>query len=293
MALLEPQQARKWGTAAVHRRFRSPNGLARPCAGPLGGFSASGNTLPDQLTLELSDRGQDLHQQRGGGARVIRVQSLRNSNEPDAERLQLLDAINAVNQAPAPTVELVDQHGIELAQSGISELVIDEAIVNGETKEPKTLASAGVMYVPPNLWLKLVHYGETVEGGPDAWLFPSARKQRPMRPSNFLFRVLKLAAIRAKIALVTHEAGELGTAVNFQSLRRTAATLFGAKAKDPRSTQAHMRLSDPQVTLKHYQREILAEVKAAALALEQDLSSSESGEGSRRLNPAAKNLPVV
>jgi hypothetical protein len=63
----------------------------------LGGLNASGNTLPDQLTLELSDRGQDVHQQRGGGARVIRVQSLRNSNEPDAERLQLLDAINAVN----------------------------------------------------------------------------------------------------------------------------------------------------------------------------------------------------
>jgi hypothetical protein len=56
----------------------------------LGGLNAGGNTLSDQLTLELSDRGQDVHQQRGCGARVIRVQSLRNSNEPDAERLQCL-----------------------------------------------------------------------------------------------------------------------------------------------------------------------------------------------------------
>jgi hypothetical protein len=50
----------------------------------LGGLNAGGKTLPDQLTLELSDRGQYVHQQRGGGARVIRVQSLRNRNEPDA-----------------------------------------------------------------------------------------------------------------------------------------------------------------------------------------------------------------
>ena len=33
----------------------------------LGGLSAGGNTLTDQLTHELSDRGQDVHQQRSGG----------------------------------------------------------------------------------------------------------------------------------------------------------------------------------------------------------------------------------
>ena len=173
-----------------------------------------------------------------------------------------------------------------------SELVIDEAIVNGETKEPKTLASASVMYVPPNLGLELVHYAETIEGGPDAWLFPSARKQRPMLPSNFLRRVLKPAAIRAKIAPMTDEAGEPGTTVNFQSLRRTAATLFGAKAKDPKSTQAHMRHADPLVTLRHYQREIPAEVKAAALALEQDLLEQKRRR-EEALEASGENLPVV
>jgi len=173
-----------------------------------------------------------------------------------------------------------------------SELVIDEAIVDGETKEPKTLASAGVMYVPPDLELELVHYTQTIDGAPDAWLFPSARKQRPMRPSNFLRRVLKPAAIRAKIALLTDEAGEPGTTVNFQSLRRTAATLFGAKAKDPKSTQAHMRHADPLVTLRHYQREIPAEVKAAALALEQDLLEQKRRR-EEALEASGENLPVV
>ena len=127
---------------------------------------------------------------------------------------------------------------------------------------------------------------------PDAWLLPSARKQRPMRPSNFLRRVLKPAAIRAKIALLTDEAGEQGTAVNFQSLRRTSATLFGAKAKDPKSTQAHMRHTDPHVTLKHYQREIPAEVRAAALALEQDLLEQERRR-EEALEASGENLPVV
>jgi integrase len=61
------------------------------------------------------------------------------------------------------------------------------------------------------------------------------------------------------------------TDVNFQVLRRTCATLFGAKAKDPRDTQAQLRHADPTVTLKHYQKSIPSSVKAAARALEDDL----------------------
>jgi len=57
-----------------------------------------------------------------------------------------------------------------------SELVIDEALVEGETKEPKTLASAAVMYVPPDLALELKHYLEGIDEDPQGWLFPSSRK---------------------------------------------------------------------------------------------------------------------
>jgi hypothetical protein len=38
----------------------------------------------------------------------------------------------------------------------------------------------------------------------------------------------------------------------------------------PRLTQAHLRHTDPRVTLKHYQKEMPAEVRAEALALEKD-----------------------
>jgi integrase len=126
-----------------------------------------------------------------------------------------------------------------------AELVIDEAVVNGPTKEPKTLASASRVHVPADLAIELKHYLETIDANPAAWLFPSTRKGIPARPGNFLRRVLKPAAIQAGIALSKDAAGEDTTALNFQSLRRTSATLFGARAKDPKSTQAHMRHADP------------------------------------------------
>lgn len=154
----------------------------------------------------------------------------------------------------------------------VSALVIDEAIVRGRVKGTKTEESAAVMYVPPDLELELKHHLDTLtDDSPKAWLFPASRKEVALRPENFLKRVLKPAAMRAKIALNKNGEGKEVTGCNFQSLRRTSATLFGARAKDPRLTQAHLRHTDPRVTLKHYQKEIPAEVRAAALALETDL----------------------
>ena len=66
------------------------------------------------------------------------------------------------------------------------------------------------------------------------------------------------------------------TDVNFQVLRRTCATNFGAKAKDPRDTQAQLRHADPTVTLRHYQKSIPANVRAAAMALEEELFGSSA-----------------
>ena len=86
--------------------------------------------------------------------------------------------------------------------------------------------------------------------------------------------------------------GKTTSAANFQSLRRTSSTLFGARAKDPKSTQAHMRHTDPYVTLKHYQREIPAEVKAAALALERDLLEQKRRR-EETLEASGENLPIV
>lgn len=86
--------------------------------------------------------------------------------------------------------------------------------------------------------------------------------------------------------------GKTTSAVNFQSLRRTSSTLFGARAKDPKSTQVHLRHADPYVTLKHYQREIPAEVKATALALERDLPNQKRRR-QETLETNGEKLPVA
>jgi hypothetical protein len=114
----------------------------------------------------------------------------------------------------------------------------------------------------------------------------------PTRPGNFLNRVLKPAAVNAGVAMRDLGESETTSDVNFQSLRRTSSTLFGARAKDPKSTQAHMRHTDPYVTLKHYQQEIPAEVKAAALALERDLLDQKRRR-EETLEANGKNLAII
>jgi integrase len=171
-------------------------------------------------------------------------------------------------------------------------LVIDEAIVDGAAKDTKTAASAATMYLTPDLQTELEHYLCTLPDDPSGWLFPSSRQGVPTRPGNFLNRVLKPAAVRAGLAVFKTEKGEPTSAVNFQSLRRTSSTLFGARAKDPKSTQAHMRHADPYVTLKHYQREVPAEVKAAAMALERDLLAQKQRR-EEALAVEHKKLPIA
>jgi integrase len=113
-----------------------------------------------------------------------------------------------------------------------------------------------------------------------------------MRPANFLKRVIKPAAIRAGITVTADAKGKKKTALNYHSLRRTSSTLFGARAKDPKSTQAHMRHADPIVTLRHYQQSIPAEVRAAAIAFEADLLDQQR-KREEKLQPDGANLRPV
>jgi integrase len=135
---------------------------------------------------------------------------------------------------------------------------IDEAIVYGEAKETKTVASAAMMHLSPDLEQELKYYMDTLSEDQVGWLFPSARKGVPTRPGNFLNRVLNPAAVKAGLALRDIGEGKVTSEVNFQSLRRTSSTLFGARAKDPKSTHAQMRHADPtsrsSITSVRFQR---------------------------------------
>lgn len=157
-------------------------------------------------------------------------------------------------------------------------LRIDEAIVEGASSVVKTEASAASVYIPPDLRAEIQNWIQQNSLDSRDWLFPSP-KGRPWGLQNYLNRVLKPAAIRARVGLFTRRTRTgkevESTDVNFQVLRRTCGTLFGAKAKDPRDTQAQLRHADPSVTLKHYQKSIPDSVRAAAVALETELISAK------------------
>jgi integrase len=160
-------------------------------------------------------------------------------------------------------------------------LRVDEAIVAGASTTVKTHASEASVYMPRDLRIELRRWLEHVGPDPRSLLLPSP-KGRPWSAQNYLNRVLKPAAVRAGVGVYmrrTRKGDEIeSTDVNFQVLRRTCATLFGAKAKDPRDTQAQLRHADPTVTLRHYQKSIPASVKAAALALEAELIGQDRGK---------------
>ena len=141
------------------------------------------------------------------------------------------------------------------------QLRIDEAFLesDGEVQEPKTESSNSFVYTPPDLALELRHWVESTTSSPRDWLFPASRGGAPIRANNYIRRVLKPAAAAAQVE-----------GVNFQSLRRTCATLFGRHGQ-PKDAQAQLRHADPYITLKHYQQIIPATVKAAAHAFEAEL----------------------
>jgi integrase len=159
------------------------------------------------------------------------------------------------------------------------QLRIDEALVEGQSATTKTQASDDFVYIPPDLEVELREWLECSDGRSTDWLFqPTHGRCGFLNASNYRNRILQPAAIRAGVGVIDtgkkDENGEpiLRTDADFRALRRTCATLFGDRAKDPKSTQAQLRHTDPAITLKHYQKSVPASVKAVAIALENDLT---------------------
>jgi integrase len=108
---------------------------------------------------------------------------------------------------------------------------------------------------------------------PGAWLFPS-ETDTPIRPCNYLKRVLKPLAVSVGVGVI--DAGEgvgdgaqiLTSDLTYQALRRTCATYF---RKDLKSAQAQLRHSAPITTAKHYQKSISSDQQAAVEALDAEL----------------------
>jgi integrase len=164
-----------------------------------------------------------------------------------------------------------------------NQLRIDEALVEGNSAPTKTEASDDYVYIPPDLAVELKGWLECSSGEPTDWLFQTEHGRRGfLNANNYRNRILQPAAVRAGVGVIDRgkkdDNGEviLKTDVDFRALRRTCATLFGNHAKDPKSTQAQLRHADPAITLKHYQKSVPASVKAAAIALDNELAGENS-----------------
>jgi integrase len=163
------------------------------------------------------------------------------------------------------------------------QLRIDEALVEGQSAPTKTEASDDYVYIPPDLAVELKGWLECSRAEPTDWLFQTEHGRCGfLNANNYRNRILQPAAIRAGVGVIDTGKRDakgkpiLKTDVDFRALRRTCATLFGDRAKDPKSTQAQLRHADPAITLKHYQKSVPASVKAAAIALENDLTGEHS-----------------
>jgi len=80
------------------------------------------HTLPDALPLELRNRSQDVHLQLAGWRR--RVDALRQADERNPQRLQLVEQRNQVLQIASQSIEPpADQH-VEPPAPGIADQII-------------------------------------------------------------------------------------------------------------------------------------------------------------------------
>ena len=142
----------------------------------------------------------------------------------------------------------------------------------------------GAMYIPPGLLAEVQDWLQQSNPGSRDWLFPSP-KGRPWGLQNYLNRVLTPAAIRANVGVFTRTSPDgdevEATDVNFQVLRQTCGTLFGAKLKIP-----GIRKPDSGTPIRRSLYVIIRNrsrsVRTAAVALKNDLIRRRRRNNSER-----------
>lgn len=152
-----------------------------------------------------------------------------------------------------------EMFALQVKDIEVGQIRIDEAVVDGEMGDTKTIASDGYVPLPPQLERDLRTYmllAGIVE--PEQYLFPS-EVGTPFGTHNYLNRHLKPLAAAAKV-----EGADFGV------LRRTCATHFSnhGKVKD---AQALLRHADASTTLKHYQKSIPESLVSAVASWEEQL----------------------
>ena len=80
---------------------------------------AAQRPLPDYLAFEFRECTEDMKHEARHRIRFVRIDVLRDRNESDTQRSQLLYALQALYETPAPTVKLPDQDSIKVPPPGV------------------------------------------------------------------------------------------------------------------------------------------------------------------------------
>lgn len=116
-------------------------------------------------------------------------------------------------------------------------LDVERQIKTTKTERPRKIALPPELAADVNAWLVENNIGK------DDLVFRNVRNKAPIHRSNYLRRVLRPAAKRAKIATSN---------VDFRMLRRSFATIANAIGFDVKSIQAQLGHAQPTMTLGTY-----------------------------------------
>ena len=152
------------------------------------------------------------------------------------------------------------------------QIMIDEAVKQRESGadligEPKTDGSVGYVAITESVEREIRQWVSCLaDQSPDAWVFPSRSRSgsmTPIRPANYLKRVLKPLAEGEKIEIDD---------LTYQAMRRTCGTFF---RKDLQSAKAQLRHSSAVTTSKHYMKTITADHRAAVEKIDAEFLGTE------------------
>jgi len=131
------------------------------------------------------------------------------------------------------------------------------------------------VWLPESIKIELDWWIDAMEDQrPQAFIF-ATRNATPLNMNNFLRRVIKAGAKRARARLLIDNPelpADFLADVNHQVFRRTCATYL-QKLGSVKDIQAHLRHSSPAMTIREYMREIPASVRSAVESLDSKLTA--------------------
>ena len=132
-------------------------------------------------------------------------------------------------------------------------------------------------------------------GPPTGGIHPATRNGTPFNMKNFLRRVIKAGAKRARARLLIDKADlptDFLADVNHQVFRRNCATYL-QKLRSVKDIHAHLRHSTPATTVREYMGEITASLRSAVELLDNKLTCFRTSKAAGVLNTFEHKFEIV